>query len=86
MFPKSYWHSRENRRKLWEDIKQRCNIIEPSEWGKVSVMRIYSYGGLYLLKKYFKGSIYDCLKSVFPGKYTFCSHSSRNRMEERMVF
>lgn len=61
-----YWQSKENRRKFLNGIAVKLNIKQSSDWGKVITKQIYELGGAGLLK-YYNGSLFNCLQSVFIG-------------------
>lgn len=69
-----------------EKMKVKFNIKEAKDWGGVRVEDIHRFGGGSILSYYYNNSLFNCLRSVYPGIATskHC-HSSRNGMETRMV-
>lgn len=65
--PRSYWKSMGNRRKFLEDFAIKLNIKNASDWGKVTYRQISEEGGAGLLVQYYKGSLFNCLQSVYKG-------------------
>jgi hypothetical protein len=76
------------RRQFFDSIKNKLGIKNPEDWGKVRVSSISEFGGLSLIKNYYNGSLFECLRSVYSGKKLFfflkCKYF-RNRLEKRMV-
>lgn len=66
ILPKSYWTSPQNRREFLGKIKVKFGIKEPKDWGKIRIQDIKQMGGVSLLK-YYKGSLFRCLQSVYKG-------------------
>lgn len=66
--PNSYWKSMENRKMLMDQIAKKLNIKNPSDWGKVTQNCIYELGGCSLLTRYYNGSLFACLQSIYQGK------------------
>lgn len=64
--PKTYWISVDNQKKFLEEIKVKLNVNHPSDWGKIQLRKIYALGGRTLLK-YYRGSLFTCLQSIYTG-------------------
>lgn len=71
-FPYSHWKSTSNQRKFIEEIALKLNIIKPSDWGSISVRRVFELGGTSLLDNY-QGSLFRCLKTIYKGKFAVLS-------------
>lgn len=63
MLPKKYWHSKEHRRKFFEDFARENEIKNPNDWNRVTNQHILNAGGSALLKMY-KGSLQNALKDT----------------------
>lgn len=57
----------ENRKEFMDEIATKLNIKNPSDWGKITVRHVYELGGVTLLSRYYNGSLYSCLKSIYQG-------------------
>lgn len=57
----------DNQRAFMNEIAVKLNIKNPSDWGKITVRHVYELGGVTLLSRYYKGSLYGCLKSIYQG-------------------
>lgn len=65
-FPKFYWKSKENQKKLLDGIARKLNITNPKDWGKVQTLDVQLLGGTSLLNRY-NNSLFACLQSVYSG-------------------
>lgn len=72
-FPQSYWKSMENRKKYMDELAVKLNISHPSDWGNVSIQRIYELGGGSFLKLYYNDSLLACLQSIYKGSFPLAS-------------
>lgn len=63
---KDYWSVKHNRIQFLEQIRSTFDIEYPSDWGKVTAKDIKKSGGSSLLS-YSNNSLFQCLKSVYPG-------------------
>lgn len=61
----------ENRRKFIEEVACKLKIKTPSDWGKVTTRIVHELGGGALLTKYYNGSLFACLQSVYKGLHYF---------------
>ena len=68
-FPKSHWRSAANQRKLLDEVAIKLNIKNASDWGKITTRQFYEFGGSSLLTSYYNGSVFQCLQSVYKGKF-----------------
>lgn len=66
---KSDWKATENRKNFMDELALKLNIKSPKDWGKVRLRTIYEQGGGALLNKYYGGSLFTCLQSLYPSKY-----------------
>lgn len=66
--PKLYWQSIDKSRELLDKIAIELNLKNPRDWGKVSTKVFREHGGDGILN-YYKSSLYDCLASVYRGKF-----------------
>lgn len=64
--PNSHWKSMENRVKFLDEIAVKLNLENPSDWGKVTLQQFREFGGSGILN-YYKGSLLNCLRSVYIG-------------------
>lgn len=60
------WKRNSDRRQFLDEIKSQFQIEAPSDWGKITTNDIQKAGGSAILK-YYKGSLFRCLQSVYPG-------------------
>lgn len=67
LFPRSYWKSKENRRKFMDGVAKKLNVKSPMDWGKVTIQQVFELGGGTLLSRYYKSSLYYCLQSIYEG-------------------
>lgn len=68
--PNSYWKSMENRKKFLDEVALKLNINSPKDWGKVTQHLCNELGGSGLLR-YYNGSIFACVQSIYKGIYRF---------------
>lgn len=61
-------------RKFLDSVAIKLNIKTASDWGKVTRDRFFKVGGSSQLLKYYKGSLFSCLQSVYTGKENFTSY------------
>lgn len=74
-FPHNYWKSLKNQRKFLEEMKIKFHIRQPRDWGKIITRHFNEMGGASLLPRYYNGSLFNCLKSVYKG---YLLHSISN--------
>lgn len=75
--PKIYWNSMDNRRKFLDKLANTLQIKSNKEWGNVTLQQVHELGGGALLNTYYRGSLFNCLQSVYKGTsaYFWCSLS-----------
>lgn len=56
-----------NRKNLMDGIASKVGIKRPSDWGQVTIQQVHQLGGGTLLNKYYNGSLFTCLESVYKG-------------------
>lgn len=50
-----------------DSLALKLDIKKPSDWGKVTTQLLYESGASSILSNYYNGSLFACLKSVYPG-------------------
>lgn len=81
---RGWWKDKKNQRKFLDEFAEICKIKKPSEWGKITIVRLREYGGRTLLNHY-GSSLFSVLTKVYPGRFLNEFSFSRNFMETRMV-
>lgn len=76
--PPLYWKDPNNHKKFLEELKQRFQISNPKDWGKVTLKQVRSIHGGNMLLECYGGSLYRALKSIYTGKKNFHSFSIYN--------
>lgn len=64
--PLSFWKSMENRKTFMEECSKKLHIKKPSDWGNIKAQTIIRLGGRVLMR-YYRGSLYNCLQSIYKG-------------------
>lgn len=81
---RGFWELKQNQRNFLDGIAYQFQIKEPKQWGTIRTQDIMKSKGVSLILKY-DGSIFETLKTVYPGKLQNKLCNVRNRLEKGMV-
>ena len=63
---KNFWSNIENQRKYFNWLSNQLNIKSNEDWYNIKIEQIISLYSSSLLNKYYDGSLYLALKSIYP--------------------
>jgi hypothetical protein len=63
---KSFWTEPANRKKYFDQLKNKLGILSAEDWYQVSTKQIEEHGGSELLNTYYGGSLIEALKQNYP--------------------
>lgn len=78
-FPSGYWSKKENQREFLNNLAKKLDVLNPSDWKKVSRKEVIENDGGTLLFHY--GTLRNALVAAFSGKQYLTRNSSRYRLE-----
>src|SRR5689334_16617208 len=64
--PIGYWNLVEHHKEFFLSYVCKENLNTMKDWHNVSLKSIYDFGGSAFLVKYYKGSLYQTLQTLFP--------------------
>jgi hypothetical protein len=64
--PIGYWNDIQNRRKFFDFLGKKLNIVAMDDWYSVKQSDITQEGGHGMLYLYYNNSVCDALKNVYP--------------------
>lgn len=85
-FPNVQMNQVKNIKHVLEEIKSKYDIKEPRDWGKFSTKELKKTSAFSIINRYYKGSLFHCLRTNYPGCSTIVvSNFIRDRMEGKLV-
>ena len=64
--PSTLWKSQKTQRQFFESLAKKLSISKPSDWGRITLVKVREHGGGTVLNIY-NGSLHRAIKILFKG-------------------